>query len=263
MQLNYHLQGASDQNNTPVVLLHGLFGSLENLNVIARPLQQHTQVLAIDLPNHGRSPHCDTLDYPMMAEQVLALLNQLKFDKVNLLGHSMGAKVAMHLALNHHDKVEKLIVADMAPVQYSPKHNDVLDALNAIDLTTVKTRKQADEQLAQYIEELGVRQFLLKSLAPNSDKTDDKNAMQWRFNLKAISENYQALTLGFDEHLQYKGPTLFIKGELSGYIQAKHRPTIAKLFPNSRGHVVNDAGHWLHAQKPEQFNRIVNGFFLA
>ena len=258
MSLNYQLKGELQANQTPVVLLHGLFGSLENLNMISRSLESQTQILAIDLPNHGRSSHSDTMEYSMMATQVIELIQSLNLTKVNLLGHSMGGKVAMYIALTQPQLVNKLVVADMAPVKYSPKHNNVLDALNSLPLEKITNRKQADEHLSQYLEELDVRQFLLKSLATNPN-----GGMMWRFNLAAITKHYEALTIGFDHNWQYQGPTLFIKGELSNYIQAKHKPVIVNHFPNSKAHVINGTGHWLHAEKPEQFNRIVSRFFIT
>jgi esterase len=254
VQLSYQQQGPTDTNQPPVVLLHGLFGSKENLNGIARSLHEHTNVIAIDLPNHGQSFHIESFDYPMMAQAVINLMDQLDIPRFDILGHSMGGKVAMQIAFDHPERVNKLIVADMAPAHYDPQHNTVLDALSSLELKSVTSRKQADEKLTPLIEEAGVRSFLLRSF-------DSKNHL-WRFNLPAIVDNYSKLTQGFSEQ-KFNGPTLFIKGELSAYIQAKHKEIIIKHFPNSRAHVIGGAGHWLHAQKPQQFNRVVQRFLFS
>jgi esterase len=257
MSLNFHRQGQTDGSNKPVVLLHGLFGSLENLNGIAKSLHGRCEVIAIDLPNHGRSPHSNSFSYLKMADQVMLLMDTLGLDKYSIVGHSMGGKVAMQLAITAPKKVEKLVIADISPVAYSPKHNIVLEALKRIDLATVANRKAADVLLQPFIEELGIRNFLLKSLV----KTPD--GMAWRFNLQALIEHYPNINKGLEGRDSYSGPTLFVKGGKSDYIEAAHRPDIFHYFPNSKAHIIKDAGHWLHAEKPEQFNRIVSAFLFS
>jgi esterase len=243
--------------HSPVVLLHGLFGSLENLNATAKSLQSVCDVIAIDLPNHGRSKHVDTVSYVQMSEAVSELMAGLDIKKFSIVGHSMGGKVAMQLALNNPLRIDKLVIADIAPVAYPSKHNEVLEALKALDLSSVNNRKEADVLLQPVIPELGVRNFVLKSLI----KTD--NTMAWRFNLQGIVDNYANLNLAPIGDSVYQGPALFIKGENSDYIKTEHRPAIVQLFPNSKAHVIGGAGHWLHAQKPEQFNRIVRRFLFG
>ena len=261
MSLHYVFKEQSqDQTHvqhSPVVLLHGLFGSLENLNAIFKSLQPCCDVIAIDLPNHGRSKHVDTVSYVQMSEAVSELMAELGIDKFSIVGHSMGGKVAMQLALSKPQCIDKLVIADIAPVAYTPKHNEVLEALKALDLSSVNNRKAADILLQPVIPELGVRNFILKSLI----KTD--NNMAWRFNLQGIIDNYANLILAPISDGAYPGPALFIKGENSDYIEAQHRPAIVRLFPNSKAHVIGNAGHWLHAEKPEQFNRIVHRFLFG
>lgn len=257
MQLHYHRQGITDGPHSPVVLLHGMFGSRENLNGIAKSLVDHCDVIAIDLPNHGRSPHSPTLSYPGMAESVLALLGELAIEKYSIIGHSMGGKVAMQMAVTASEKLDKLVIADISPVTYDAKNNAVLEALKTLDLSTVANRKAADALLQPRITELGVRNFLLKSLVKTGQ------GLSWRFNLQALIDNYPNLNKGLEGDLSHDGPTLFVKGGDSDYIQAEHRPTIARYFPNSKAHIIKDAGHWLHAEKTDVFNRVVHRFLFA
>ncbi len=250
-------QSQTSTQHSPVVLLHGLFGSLENLNAIAKSLQPMCDVIAIDLPNHGHSEHVNTVNYGQMSDAVSELMNELNIDKFSIVGHSMGGKVAMQLALNNPHCIDKLVIADIAPVAYPPKHNEVLEALKDLDLSLVNNRKEADVLLQPLIKELGVRNFVLKSLVKSG------TGMTWRFNLQGIIDNYANLGLAPVSNETFDGPTMFIKGEDSDYIEAQHRRQIVQLFPNSKAHVIGGAGHWLHAQKPEQFNRIVHRFLFG
>lgn len=240
--------------NIPLVLLHGLFGSLDNLGMIKKAQQEHMQVLSIDMLNHGQSPHVDTFDYDDMAQTVLELLDHLDIVQCYLLGHSMGGKVAMKIALMRPNLVKKLIIADIAPVQYQARHHNVLKGLSGLNPATVTSRKQADQILAEHIVEQGVRAFLLKSLEITPD------GAKWRFNLTAIKNNYDKLSQAIEADNAYTKPVLFIKGSNSDYIKPEHRDMIGRLFPASRAHVVNDTGHWLQAEKPAVFNRIVSRF---
>ena len=253
MQLHFNRKGQGE----PVVLLHGLFGCHENLNSIARALSGDYDVIAIDLPNHGRSEHYDGFSYGKMADAVANLLQSLGLDSYHLIGHSMGGKVAMQLAIRSPEKVRKMVVVDIAPVQYQSKHAGILKALEALDLSTIASRKAADARLAESIEEPGIRGFLLKSLNLSEDTP------RWRFNLQAILDFAPNISDGIEGHGSFEGPVLFVKGGKSSYIESSHRPAIMRYFPNSKAHVLSDAGHWLHAEKPEQFNRIVQRFLFA
>lgn len=258
MPLHYILSDQVNHSSTalhpPLVLLHGLFGSLDNLNGIKTSQQHDHQILSIDLPNHGRSPHQAQFNYQTMSDAVLGLLEELAIEQCYLLGHSMGGKVAMQIALIRPQLVKKLIVADIAPVAYPSRHNQVLTGLEAIDLASITSRRQADQLLAQHIMEPGVRAFLLKSLeiSPQGNR--------WRFNLTAIQACYPQLTQAITANQTYQGQTLFIKGSQSDYIQTAHRATITQLFPNSQAHIIQNTGHWLHAEKPIAFNRVVSNF---
>jgi esterase len=240
-----------------IVLIHGLFGSYENLGVIARALAERYQVVNLDMRNHGRSAWHDTMSYPLMAEDLKETLDYLGLETVVLLGHSMGGKVAMEFALRYPLRVNKLILADISPVQNRARHQDILKALDAIDLAHLQSRQQADQQLAVTIEEIGVRQFLLKSLYKENEQ------FQWRFNIKALTANYPRLLQAPESTGPYPGPTLFIKGGDSDYLLPEHQTVIQQLFPHSKAKIIMGTGHWLHAEKPVAFAKIVSDFLLS
>ncbi|MCB1668381.1 MAG: alpha/beta fold hydrolase [Porticoccaceae bacterium] len=245
-----------------VVLLHGLFGSLTNLASLGRALSENYRVILADLRNHGDSPHSDDMSYPLMAQDIEQLLNSLNIQRAHFVGHSMGGKVAMQVALNHANRVNKLVVADIAPVTYRATTNlGALEGLCALQHADIHTRKDADNLLAAHISEPGIRAFLLKNLIRN-----DKGQFQLKLNMSSIAANYaKTLNLAPEPSPQgqpFIGPTLFIKGSDSAYIQEKHRETINRLFPNAQLKIIQGTGHWLHAEKPEIFNRLVQQFLL-
>jgi esterase len=253
MHLNFHRQG----QGPAIVLIHGLLGSRENLNGIAKSLAKNFDVIAVDLPNHGLSPHRNEISYHLMAADITQLMTDLGIEKYALLGHSMGGKVAMQLAIDHPEKVKKLIVVDVAPVAYPAKHNNIFNALGEVDLTALGSRKDADRFLQPLIPEHSVRQFLLKSLVRQNDR------FIWRFNLKGLMKNYHHISKSIHGNGSYLGPTLFVKGGNSDYIAPQHRPSVLNHFPNSKARIISDTGHWPHAEKPELFNRVVNSFLLS
>ncbi len=240
-----------------IVLIHGLFGSYENLGVIARALAGQWQVINLDMRNHGRSDWHDSMSYALMAEDVKETLDHLGLEQVILLGHSMGGKIAMEFALRYPERVSKLILADISPVQNRPRHLEILSALDGIDLDSLQSRQHADQQLALAITETGVRQFLLKSLYKDGDQ------FRWRFNIKALIANYSQLLEAPPSKGPYTGPTLFIKGAESDYLLPEHQSLIQQLFPHSKAKVIMGTGHWLHAEKPVAFAKIVTDFLLS
>jgi esterase len=250
--LNYKQQGQGPH----VILIHGLFGSLENLNVIAKPLSEYFNVINVDLRNHGLSPHYDEMNYPAMAQDIIDLMLHLNIENAHMIGHSMGGKVAMELALTHPGRVNKLVVLDIAPVAYTARHTKILQALRAVDNESIEDRKQADSIMSPYIEELGVRQFLLKSLSK-----DNNGQYAWRFNLKIIDEKYSTITANINENNSCLCDTLFIKGNDSDYILPDHRNTITARFKNTKAKVIHGAGHWLHAENPGLFHELAMSFF--
>lgn len=241
-----------------VVLIHGLFGSLDNLGRLANTLTEAGfGVLSLDLRNHGRSPHSPSHDYPAMVADLLALLDKQGLNEVDLVGHSMGGKVAMQFALRHPQRVQKLVIVDMAPVAYpTGAHDAVFAGLQAVAAQAPLTRHQADACLAQHLTDPAVRQFLLKSFLPGSQPC-------WRFNLPALQANYPHILAWPPVTAAYPGPSLFIKGELSPYLQPSHQAAIQQQFPQAKARLVVGAGHWLHAEKPLLFNKLVVDFLSA
>jgi esterase len=241
----------------PLLLLHGLFGMGDNLSMVARPLAEFFQVYRLDLPNHGRSPRRDSMSHKEMAADVLAFMDEKGLEQVSLLGHSLGGKVAMQLALDHPQRVSRLVVADIAPVEYPPGHNAIFAGLNAIDLSALSSRRDADDVLKQYIDDSGVRLFILKNLYRG-----EQGLFDWRINIPVIEACYEQIREANFSRTPYEGPTLFIKGGDSDYIQAGHRSAVEALFPCVQLKIIQNTGHWLHAEKPLIFNNLSKRFLL-
>lgn len=197
------------------------------------------------------------MDYPQLAADVFETLTSLAIEQCAVLGHSMGGKVAMQMALLQPKRINKLILADISPVVNEPRHQRILQGLAEINLSQLIDRKHADQLLQPFVAELGVRQFLLKNLYK-----DHQDQFQWRFNLKALIDNYQQLLAAPTSTGVYAGETLFIKGGNSDYIQAAHQPQILTLFPKASAKIIQGTGHWLHAEKPAAFSKIVSDFLL-
>ena len=253
MKLHYQQIGQGPD----VIVIHGLFGSLENLNVISKHLSSDYTVTSVDLRNHGLSEHSSQMSYSLMAQDIIDLMDELGIEHAHFIGHSMGGKVAMQCALNFAGRVTKLAILDIAPVTYQERrHDNIFTALDASAQQVINDRKQADLLLADYIDEPGVRQFLLKSL-----KKDDLG-MQWKFNHTVLQQEY-ANILAAPTGTPYSGPTLVLKGSLSPYIDSSQRPAFLAVFPNCQAKVIQGAGHWLHAEKPSAVNIAITGFLLS
>lgn len=240
-----------------MLLLHGLFGSGPNLGALARSLEDRFAVYSLDLPNHGRSGWLDAPDLPGMAASVLDWMDREGLDVVALVGHSLGGKVAMELALGAPGRVRALVVVDIAPVDYPARHGAVFAALRAVSEARCASRQDAAGVLEARLEEEGVAQFLLMSLARMDGRMD------WRFDRAGLERAYPALIAAPAGGREYRGPTLFIKGERSDYIEQSQRERILALFPAATLRVVAGAGHWLHAEKPTLFNALVGRFLDA
>jgi len=248
--LNYKLEG---EGHT-IVLIHGLFGNLDNLGVLARELKTEYQVLSVDLRNHGRSFQSSQHNYQTMAEDIQVLLDHLSISSFTLVGHSMGGKAAMKLADIERERTQNLIVLDMAPVAYTERrHDNVLAGLHAVLEEKPDSRAKAMQALAKHIEIDGVRQFLSKSLYNND------GVFCWRFNVPALEENYWNI-LGWQDIEPLSVPTLFVKGGDSDYLMAEHQPKVQRQFTNVKAHVIANAGHWLHAEKPKEVLRAITKF---
>ncbi len=241
MKLNFKKSGTGP----PLVILHGLFGSLDNWFSIAKELVDHYTLYLVDQRNHGDSPHSNEWNYGVMVEDLRELLDAEGLDSVYLMGHSMGGKTVMNFAVTYPERVRKLIVGDIAPRYYPIHHQTILEGLNSLNLKEIKSRKEADDQLDQYIPELGIRQFLLKSLGR------DANGFAWKINLPVISEQIEEVGKALEEGTVFEGATLFLGGANSSYIQQKDLPDIKTHFPNSEWISIPNAGHWLHAEQPQ------------
>ena len=236
-----------------VVLLHGLFGSLRNFGAVQKSLATENRVIALDLRNHGASPHAPVIGYDTMADDVFETLAELDALPAVLIGHSMGGKVAMRAALDRPDAVTGLVVADIAPVPYPPHLRPVVAALSNLDLTPGLTRAHADAAMTAAVPDTGMRGFLLQNLILGAHPA-------WRIGLAEIVAGMPEIEAWTVTGEIYAGPTLFIAGERSNYIQHSHRPLIRAEFPAARFVTLKDAGHWLHADNPEGFLTIVQAF---
>lgn len=232
----------------PLLILHGYFGNGDNWKSIANKLSDSFQIHLIDQRNHGRSFHSDEFDYELLVEDLHHYIAYHQLEKVNLLGHSMGGKTVMLFAVEYPELVHKLIVADIAPRMYPPHHQNILDALNSIDFSVQTTRTLVDEKLAELIPEVGVRQFLLKSVYWR-----EKGQLDFRFNLQSLIENNAEVGVGLPSFTVFEGDTLFLKGENSGYISMDEEPLINAHFPSSKIVTIANSGHWLHAENPSDF----------
>lgn len=234
-----------------IVIMHGIFGSSDNWLTQARMMSQHYHVFSLDLRNHGLSPHDDAFDYSVMADDLLEFIDEHSIKDPIIIGHSMGGKVAMNFALKHPEKLSKLIVVDIAPKPYNLEHYVIIDGLKAIPIDTLASRNEADAMLAEFVPEQDVRQFLLKNL-----QRKPEGGFTWKINLPVIDKNLNKI--GFD--LQYPGkfqkPTLFIRGGRSKYVKDEDMTRIKEVFPNAILETL-DTGHWVQAEKPQEFVDLV------
>jgi len=243
----------------PLVILHGLFGSSRNWASIARSLSDTYRVLTVDLPNHGASDWTDTVSYEGLAQATADFLIEQNLQRAAVLGHSMGGKTAMTLALTQPALIGRLIVADIAPVPYDHDNLAVISALDAVDLSRVKARDDAEVQLAKNISDRMMRAFLMQNLVRNGDH------YEWRINIAGLKAGLPNLH-GFPavpEGVHFEGPALFIAGGESDYIEPDHHEEIYRLFPKSSVIDLTNAGHWLHADNPEAFVQTVRDFLAS
>lgn len=251
LELNYKTFGQGD----PIIILHGMFGTLDNWQTIARQLAEEYTVYLIDQRNHGRSPHHDDFNYPVLAEDLHHFMESHWIHHAHIIGHSMGGKTAMQFALDYSDMVDKLIVVDIAPKNYKGGHQVIFDALFSVDLEKMETRKEVDTKLAELIDEVGVRQFLMKNLTRKKE-----GGFTWKMNLPVIYKNYQAILGTIENTDTFEEPTLFIRGERSKYILDEDEPLLKEFFPNAELATVAGAGHWVHAEAPKVLLEMMEEF---
>lgn len=251
MNLNTRLQTEqSDPDALPLLLIHGLFGSLDNLGVLARGLKAERPLIQVDVRNHGLSPRSDEMSYAAMAQDMLDTLDAHGIDKIAVIGHSMGGKIAMTMTALAPERIEQLVLIDIAPVDYrTRRHDEIFSAVNAVTAAKVQLRSEAASVMRGIIADEGVIQFLLKSFHDGA----------WRFNVPALWDNYSSIS-GWEKVPAWHGPALFIRGELSPYLDDIHRNALLAQFPAARAHVIAGAGHWVHAEKPDAVLRAVRRF---
>ncbi|PIE13174.1 MAG: alpha/beta hydrolase [Rhodobacterales bacterium] len=238
----------------PLVIVHGLYGSARNWSVIAKRLSDERRVIAVDQRNHGLSPWEDSHSYPDMAADLSEVIETLGAP-VDVLGHSMGGKAAMTLALTRPELVNRLIVADIAPVAYGHSQIQYIEAMRQVDLSRIAKRSDATEQLSRTVEDPTLISFFTQSL--------DVKERRWRLNLDTLARDME-LILGFPEiEGQFTGPTLFLSGALSDYVKREDRDLIKKLFPAAKFFKIPNAGHWLHAERPREFEAAVRHWLNA
>jgi esterase len=250
------LAAAEYGKGRPIAILHGLFGAGRNWATIAQRLATRYQTVAFDLRNHGASPWAPTMDYAELAEDVHAAMLARGHPQYMLIGHSMGGKIAMVLALNHPAAVERLVVVDIAPVAYPVPYLGYVRAMRTLDLSAITRRSEADVLLADTIRDPAERRFLLQSLV-----FGDENP-RWRLNLEALETALPTLAgfPTFAPNSDYTGPTLFIGGGKSLALRPRHEPAIKAFFPHAIVAMIDDAGHWVHAERPEAFLTLVEPF---
>jgi pimeloyl-ACP methyl ester carboxylesterase len=253
MKLNYREMGSGPC----VIIVHGLMGSASNWQGIAKRLADDYRVLTVDLRNHGDSPHDDDMSYAAMVEDLVEFMQDHCPGKAFLVGHSMGGKAVMALALEHPEKARGVIAVDIAPVPYGHSFRGFTGAMECIPLSHINSRKEAEDYLRDVAPEPAIRAFLLHNLRRGKDKQ-----WHWRINLPVIADQLPAIT-GFhlsNNALNYHGPTLFIRGGRSTYVLDEHWPEVLTLFPYASLETVPDTGHWLHAEEPEQVTELIREF---
>lgn len=233
----------------PLLILHGYLGMSDNWKTLAGQIaSEGFQLHILDLRNHGRSFHSDEFTYEAMVQDIVEYCEANNLDKVSILGHSMGGKVAMFFATTYPEKVDKLIVADIGPKYYRPHHQDIMEGLNAVDLTKKPDRSQVEEILKGYVSDFGTRQFLMKSLY-----WIEPGQLAFRFNLPVFNEQIDNIGKALPENAIFEKPTLFLRGGNSNYIKDEDFETIRRHFPDSEIRTIPNAGHWLHAENPKDF----------
>ena len=252
MELNFQLTG----EGAPVILLHGLLGSLQNWFTIAKRLAQNgCRVFSLDLRNHGASPHSERMDFPRMADDLSEFIETNHIELPVLVGHSLGGKVAMSAALGHAALIRGLVGLDIGTRAYAPRHEDIFQALESVDLTAMNSREAMDAELAKRLDDPRLRQFLLTNAVREASGN-----FRWRMNLPALRDNYGSLREAVSGPKPYGGPALFVRGGRSDYLVESDLPEIQRLFPAGRMVAIETASHWIQADEPEALLRILLDF---
>jgi pimeloyl-ACP methyl ester carboxylesterase len=251
MQLNYKTFGHGE----PLIILHGMFGMLDNWQRFANEISNDFSVFIVDQRNHGRSPHFDAFNYEVMAEDLFEFMHEHYMFEAFILGHSMGGKTAMQMALMEPDMVPKLIVVDIAPKPYGPHHHAVLKALSSVPIEEVTSRNQVRDILMEHIQDEGVRQFLMKNLSRKKS-----GGYKWKMNLDAVFMHYDKILDFNPMEDPFENPTLFVRGGKSEYIVEEDEPIIKKQFLNARIETIEKSGHWVHVDAYDELMTLSRDF---
>ena len=248
--LNYKVLGEGE----PLIILHGLFGMLDNWATVGKNLADRYKVYLIDQRNHGKSFHSSINNYDVLSDDLLQFMDTHHIDKAHILGHSMGGKTVMQFGQKYPERCHSILIVDIAPQKYKESHTEIFDAILSIDLKSINTRKEAEEQLSEHIDEEGVRQFLLKNLGRDADK-----GFVWKCNFESLYINYNLILSNVIYYATQDIPALFIYGTRSNYVVPSDESDIKKMF--SKAEIVPiDAGHWIHAEKPMELIEIIIDF---
>ena len=253
----------------PLIILHGLFGQSDNWNTMAKNFSEHGfNVFTIDQRNHGLSPHSNIWNYEVMADDLKEFIDDHHLEDPIIIGHSMGGKATMFFEWKYQKIASKIVIVDISPRAYEPHNADVLKALYSVDFSVIKTRKDAEAKLSEYIADFGTKQFLLKNIYWKDDVTlsgvevgMERKQMAWRFNLEAITKNYDNIGVAVPDFTSAT-ETLIINGEKSNYITEHDKFDFKKCFNNIQFKTILNAGHWVHAEKPKEFFEVVINFLL-
>ena len=247
----------TQHNSTPLLVFHGLFGMLDNWATFGKIFADFFPVHLIDLRNHGKSFHSNSMSHEDLARDIEHYMNFHGITSANILGHSLGGKAVMQFAITYPVRVEKMIVVDIAPKAYPAHHQGIFKALQSIDFTQVQSRGEVEEKLMEFIPEEGVVQFLTKSLFWNAEKKLD-----WRFNLDVLHSKYTEFVSNAIKYGVFDGPVLFVAGKNSNYILPQDEFLLSQQFPHYRIATIDNAGHWVHAENPKDFHQTVQDFLL-
>ena len=248
--LNHKIYGQGD----PIIILHGLFGMLDNWQTIAKKLAEHYMVILVDQRDHGKSKHTDEFNYKLLAEDLRMFMEDNWIHEAHVIGHSMGGKTAMQFAADNPDMVEKLIIVDIGPKAYQAGHDIIFKALKSVPIDEVQSRQEVEEVISEYIPEAGVRLFLMKNLQRRKE-----GGFRWKMNLDLLHRDYPNIIAAIETNGEVDVESLFIYGTNSKYIQEGEPEQIGKIFTNAKFAPI-EAGHWIHAEKPAELLQQVNQF---
>ncbi len=240
----------------PLIILHGLFGTSDNWQTHAKKLSEYYRVIIVDQRNHGHSPWSEDFTYEHLADDLEELIIHLGIDKFTLIGHSMGGKTAMYYAQKYPSRLEKMVVVDIGIKKYPMHHNEIIKGIKSLDLTTLTSRSEAENAMKPFVDSYGVRQFLLKNLY-----WIEKGKLAWRMNVEVLEREMEEI-LAPIPNIEVWTPTLFIRGAMSNYILDEDWDEIEEIFPDATLETIENAGHWVHSEQPEEFIEMVLGFVI-